>query len=109
MLRLGQKEGEKAQQGERSLAAVQQLASRCPHLVPAECPQRAWLCFLHSDPLTEDCGLPISTIPFDFLFLSSSVFVFWKWLDNSQYPEILELICLSNGKGLQLDKVLEAL
>lgn len=34
-----QKESKKALQGERSLAAVHQLASRCPHFVPAECPQ----------------------------------------------------------------------
>lgn len=70
LLSLGQKEREKAQQGERSLAALQYLASRRPHLVPAECPQWAWPHCLHSDLSTEDHCLPVSTTPFD-LSLSS--------------------------------------
>lgn len=89
LLGLGQKEREKALQGERSLAVLQYLASRRPHLVPAECPQWAWPHCLHSDLSTGDHCLPVSTTPFDLSFSSPfspppPPFVFWKWLHNSQ-------------------------
>lgn len=91
LLSLGQKkrEREKAQRGERSLAVLQQPASRRPHLVPAECPEWARSRCLHCDLSTEDHCSPVSTTPFDLSLSSPShptshPFVFWKWLHNSQ-------------------------
>lgn len=59
------REREKALQGERSLAVLQQLASQRPHCVPAECPQWAWPHCLHFDLTDEDHSSPVSTTPFD--------------------------------------------
>lgn len=60
---------EKALQGERSLAALQWLASRRPHCVPAECPQWARPHCLHFDLSTEDHCSPVSTTPLIYSFL----------------------------------------